>query len=240
MTDKVPEFMVGKHQLVATVLFTSFFALVTMLLMSRYFPWTWFSLGEETSYGFTLAFVAAVIVFISISKRIFYQFGKSGVTYLVYILWNVAEVMAVSLMYSAVAINASSLGLAAQDAEFVDVFPRSLIGCILSLGIPYILANQYFAISDRDKTIRLMNYGSTVTDMDLTPQQEKRVTLFDNSGVIKLSVTMQNLFYVESDDNYVKVWYTDSSGELKQYMLRCRLKTIEDSFSDSDLVRCHR
>lgn len=27
---------------------------------------------------------------------------------------------------------------------------------------------------------------------------------------------------------------------MKQYMLRCRLKTIEDSFADSGLVRCHR
>ena len=27
---------------------------------------------------------------------------------------------------------------------------------------------------------------------------------------------------------------------LKQYMLRCRLKTVEESFLDSELVRCHR
>ena len=27
---------------------------------------------------------------------------------------------------------------------------------------------------------------------------------------------------------------------MKQYMLRCRLKTVEDSFAGSDLVRCHR
>ena len=36
------------------------------------------------------------------------------------------------------------------------------------------------------------------------------------------------------------MWYTDVSGELKKYMLRCRLKTVEDSFADSDLIRCHR
>ena len=35
-------------------------------------------------------------------------------------------------------------------------------------------------------------------------------------------------------------WYMDSAGEMKQYMLRCRLKTVEDSFADSELVRCHR
>ena len=51
---------------------------------------------------------------------------------------------------------------------------------------------------------------------------------------------MNNIFYIESDDNYIKVWYSDSGGEVKQYMLRCRLKTVEDSFAGSDLVRCHR
>ena len=49
-----------------------------------------------------------------------------------------------------------------------------------------------------------------------------------------------NLYYIESDDNYIKVWYTDSKGELKQYMLRCRLKTVEESFKGSSLARCHR
>ena len=64
--------------------------------------------------------------------------------------------------------------------------------------------------------------------------------MFDNSGALKLSLNPENLYYIESDDNYIKVWYTDSKGELKQYMLRCRLKTVEESFRGSSLVRCHR
>ena len=41
-------------------------------------------------------------------------------------------------------------------------------------------------------------------------------------------------------DYYIKVWYTDSKGELQQYILRCRLKTVEDSFKGSGLIRCNR
>ena len=58
--------------------------------------------------------------------------------------------------------------------------------------------------------------------------------------MMKLSVSAANLYYIESDDNYIKVWYTDSKDILKQYMLRCRLKTIEESFRESELIRCHR
>ena len=32
----------------------------------------------------------------------------------------------------------------------------------------------------------------------------------------------------------------DTKNVLKTYMLRCRLKTVEESFKGSGLVRCHR
>jgi DNA-binding LytR/AlgR family response regulator len=80
-----------------------------------------------------------------------------------------------------------------------------------------------------------------VTDEPAKPEANKqKITLFDNSGTLKLSVSPDNLYYIESDDNYIKVWYTDSKGDLTQYMLRCRLKTVEDSFKGTGLVRCNR
>ena len=85
-----------------------------------------------------------------------------------------------------------------------------------------------------------MNYSDVVTDMPLLPHEEQRITLFDNNGVLKFSIGSESLYFIESDDNYVQVWYLDSTGSMRQYMLRCRLKTIEESFADSDLVRCHR
>ena len=100
---------------------------------------------------------------------------------------------------------------------------------------------MYFAIIDKNNTIRLMNYDNVVTD---EPQKANksihRITLFDNSGALKLSLSPESLYYIESDDNYIKVWYTDSKGHLQKYMLRCRLKTVEDSFKDSGLIRCNR
>ena len=98
----------------------------------------------------------------------------------------------------------------------------------------------HFALQDRDNTIRLMNYGNVVSDKPAPPYADKRITLFDNNGVLKFSISSDNLYFIESDDNYIKAWYMDSAGEMKQYMLRCRLKTVEDSFADSELVRCHR
>ena len=85
-----------------------------------------------------------------------------------------------------------------------------------------------------------MNYGNVVLDENVLPSKLEKITLFDNSGDLKLCVSASNLFYIESDDNYIRVWYSDSKGDLKRYMLRCRLKTVEESFRGSSLVRCHR
>jgi DNA-binding LytR/AlgR family response regulator len=112
--------------------------------------------------------------------------------------------------------------------------------CFVSLVIPYVIAGMFFAIVDKNRTIRLMNYETVVSDENLPVSKLEKVTLFDNNGVLKLSVSSSSLYYVESDDNYIIVWYTDSKGDLKRYMLRCRLKTVEESFKGSSLVRCHR
>ena len=86
-----------------------------------------------------------------------------------------------------------------------------------------------------------MNYENVVTDEPPKPEANKqKITLFDNSGALKMSISQENLYYIESDDNYIKVWYTDSRGHMQNYMLRCRLKTVEDSFKDSGLIRCNR
>ena len=85
-----------------------------------------------------------------------------------------------------------------------------------------------------------MNYENVVTDEPARPGALHKVTLFDNNGSLKMSVNPDSLYYIESDDNYIKVWYTDNKGTLQPYILRCRLKTVEASFKGSGLIRCNR
>ena len=240
LSDRIPKYLLGKYQLMATVLFTALFSLVCILLVSRVFLDNWFSLDNALSPGYMLGFYALAILLLCLSRRLMYVNRDEPITYLGYILWLVAEVVAVALLYTGFSAAAPMLGLPASSVPARILFARALMASSVAMGVPYILIGQYFAIEDKNNTMRVMNYSSVVTDMPLTPQDEKRITLFDNAGAIKLSLTQDKLYYIESDDNYVKVWYTDGSGALKQYMLRCRLKTIEESFLDSDLVRCHR
>ena len=223
-----------------TVTFAVLFAVVFLNIYIPFSDTAWFVLGggDARTFFYTLAFVMTSILSLIASRMIMYRLGKIiTMTYLSYIIWCILEIMAVGGIYTWITVinNPEILELP------VEIFSRSLLYGTISLGIPYLIAGMYFAIIDKNNTIRLMNYENVVTDE--APRENmslQKITLFDNSGSLKLSLSLENLYYIESDDNYIKVWYTDSKAELKQYMLRCRLKTVEESFKDSGLVRCNR
>ena len=112
----------------------------------------------------------------------------------------------------------------------------SLVLAALAFALVCCVIIVLFVWRKNIKTVRLMNMGGVVSDTAVSSPDEKVITLTDNEGGMKLSVRLKNIYYIESDDNYIKVWYQDYTGSIKQYMLRCRLKTVEGS----DLVRCHR
>lgn len=239
--DQVPKYLLEKYQIITTVIFTAFFSLVFLLLSVPFSHNVWFKLGENQAFGFTVIFFLISLGVVVLSKRVLYSVRAREMSMLKFILWNFSEVVIISLLYTFFTIEGAGLGLLeADNVDFDRIFGSALLYSTISLGVPYVLCAMYFALQDKDNTIRLMNLGSMVSDFNLRPQDEQRITLHDNSGTMKFSIKQDNLYFIEADDNYIQVWYNDSNGDIRQYMLRCRLKTVEDSFSGSDLVRCHR
>ncbi len=237
MNKKLPSYLLGKYQLIGTVTFSVLFAVIFLNIYIPFSDTAWFGLGDSVMFMLTLVFIAVAILTLVISRALMYK-SKSifEMTYLSYTLWCMIEIILICGFYTWLTIDIT----APKDETSWMILGRSLLYGAIALGIPYLISGMYFAIIDKNNTIRLMNYENVVTDEPVRPEGSRKITLFDNSGTLKLSLNPDNLYYIESDDNYIKVWYTDSKGELKQYMLRCRLKTVEDSFKGSGLVRCNR
>ena len=241
LNDRLPRYLLEKEQIWTTVVYTALFSLIFILISIPFSGSAWFALGESEAFIYTLAFVLLSALIIILSRALMYRCRDiRNFTLLGYIAWNVAEVVIVALLYAVFTRRGMEVGIVEDSRSTLEIFLNALVYTVVCLCVPFAFSALLFALQDRDNTIRLMNYGNVVSDKPAVPYSDKRITLFDNNGVLKFSISSDNLYFIESDDNYIKAWYMDSAGEMKQYMLRCRLKTVEDSFADSELVRCHR
>ncbi len=242
LKEQLPRYLLSKYQLIWTVAFSALFSLVLIFLTIPFSTNVWFALGGSSAFLFTIAFIVVSLAVVVISKVLMFNCrNRENFEIWKYIVWDLLEIVFISLLYTFFTVQGDGSGIIdIGDRGSWNIFLSALCFTLVCLGVPYVISALYLSLADRNNTIRLMNFSNVVGDTPLKPYEEKRITLFDSSGVLKFSIDSENLYYIESDDNYIKIWYTDSNGEVKQYMLRCPLKTVEDSFADSDLVRCHR
>ena len=235
----IPSYLRERYQLLGTVTFAALFSVLFLLVSITFSNNAWFRLGNSTFFGFTALFASISLAIVIVSKVTMYKTRNIlPMTYWGYSAWCLSEIVLITVLYTIFTVTIAQ----PEDQNGIAIFFHALVYTFVCLGVPYIIAGMFFTIIDQNRTIRLMNMQDVVTDE--TPAETaapvQKFTLFDNNGVLKLSVSSANLYYVEADDNYIKVWYADQQGALQTYMLRCRLKTVEESFAGSDLIRCHR
>jgi len=241
---QIPDYLRGKYQLLAMVTFATLFSLVFMLVSIPFSHNAWFALGTSNGFGYTVVFFFLSLLVVIVSKRMLYGTRKRPMSFFQYVMWDIGEVIVIAVLYALLSLWGDKRGIISLDPDARNFFvlaSSASLYCFISLIIPYVISGMYFAIVDRDNTIRLMDANDVVSDAPPEERHEaEKVTLYDNNGVMKMSVSLSHLFFIESSDNYIIVWYSDSKGQLKKYMIRCRLKTVEESFRGTSLVRCHR
>lgn len=243
LNDDLPSYLLGTHHLRWTVAFTVVFALVVILISLPFSrnPWLQLPFGLLLPHFVGMVILSILIVMASRAVLSYCSRNSVRISVVGFVLWCFVEILVISLIYTVFTVSAVNLGFIGTGGwSSLKIFLAAFWFLTICLGLPNLIASMFLAIEDKGNTIRLMNYSSVVSDAPEKPYDEKRITLFDNNGMLKFSIDSDNLYFIESDDNYIKIWYSDNSGSMKQYMLRCRLKTVEDSFVGSELVRCHR
>lgn len=236
----IPGFLREKFELMGTLIFAALFSVVFLLMVIPFSDNAWFRLGNSIFFRFTVLFAFGAFVIVALSRFVMYRTRNDfPLNWTGYVLWCGSEVLVICLLYTLFTLTVAR----PEGQGFLPIFVHSLAYGIVCLGIPYIIAGLVFTVVHQKKIIRLINMKEEASEEGVEhPAQttSEKITLFDNSGVLKLSISSSDLYYIESDDNYIKVWYIDTKNVLKTYMLRCRLKTVEESFKGSGLVRCHR
>ena len=175
MNNKLPEYLLGKYQLIGTVTFSVLFALVFLNIYIPFSETAWFGLGDSVMFQRTLIYVLAATFTLIISRRLMYKSkGVFDMTFLMYIIWCICEILSVCGLYTWLTIDLMGL----TDETAWEIFRRACIYGMIALGVPYIISGMYFAIIDKNNTIRLMNYENVVTDEPVKPEAEKqKITL---------------------------------------------------------------
>ncbi len=237
LNEKLPDYFLGKTQLAGTIAFSSLFAILFLAVFVPFSNTAWTGLGNSGLFLSTVAFFIIAIALLSLSRVLmYYSRGWFRLTYLFYVIWCLLEIFLICVLYTVVTIFV----LGPDSVEPSRALKDSFVYGTTALVIPYVISGMYLVITDNAKTIRRLTARSTVQAGAGGGKGADRISFFDVGGTLKLSLQSSNLYYIESDDNYVKVWYTDNMNSLRSRMIRCRLKTVEEQFSGTSLVRCNR
>lgn len=232
MNSKIPDYLLKKRHLIESVAFITVFSVLFMNLYTPFSSTAWFSFKDPKRFLMMVAFYFVSVSFLSVSKMLIYNFNKKvRITYLIYIAWIVSEFIFLALFYTVF----TGVFVITDKEMFLEILGKATICIFLILSIPYTIITLYAAYSEQDRVVRLLN-KETINDQH---NEKKMINLTDNNGNLKLSLDLDTLYFVESQDNYVKIYY-DGGNKISSYMLRCRTKSLEKSFEGSSLVRCHR
>ena len=99
LRTQLPRFLLGKHQLIATVVFAAFISMALLLLSFPFSHNAWFSLDRGEAFIFTLVFFLISLAIVIVSKMLMHTAYKAdNFTFLHYILWNTVEIVLITLL----------------------------------------------------------------------------------------------------------------------------------------------
>jgi DNA-binding LytR/AlgR family response regulator len=96
----------------------------------------------------------------------------------------------------------------------------------------------YAAYRAKAEELQILQYEMSLSN-ESSMAYPSLINFYDYNGSLKLTINSDSLYYMESQDNYIKIHY-ENNGKLCSYMLRSRTKTIEESLADTSIVRCQR
>ena len=230
----VPKQVLQRRFLLRSVLFVSLFS---MLFMSLYqpsfgFSTTWFGFHSWKQTGVTALFYAVAISTLVISKLLLFNYSRNhSVTGRRMVVWHLVEFLAIATEYYLFSVI-FKLG----SVDIPQLLFRIPLCVALILAIPYSIFWFYAQYKAKKEELELFK----ITHKREIIESDHRLIQFrDSQGKHKMSLSEDSIFYIESQDNYVQIFY-DLEGKLSSYLLRCSTQKIEEDLVDTCIVRCRR
>ncbi len=225
----IPGYINEKRNIFRLVLLTALFALVFINIYKPFDSASWYPVSDFMFFVYSSLIILTGVLVVIISRIIMYFYSKkSEISYRLYIIWILLEILFMSLFYTIYSVSVK------EGADIMLTFKNSIINTTLVLLLPYIALWYYFGWEESNKKLKKIEEGEK---QELNPL--KSITFRDEKNNLMLSVLLEDLLYIESDENYAVIHYT-SNGKTKTYLLRNTLKNLENMLKKTSVGRCHR
>lgn len=226
----IPSYLNEKQNIVRLILFTSLFALVFINAYSPFGADRWYNLTKLEFFTYSSLTILVGVLVVVISRIIMYHLSrKLSLNIWQYLLWIFAEILSMALTY------ALFEKLFLKDSRlFTDLVRTSSRNTALVLLLPYSILWLYFSWRDKKEQIERLADAPAFSD-----NPRNMIAFYDDKGILKFSIKKENLLYLESAENYVNICYLNK-GKVSKYLLRDTLKKLEENFSGTEIIRCHR
>ena len=233
MSREVSKYLFRLDFMVSSVLFIAVFSILFMLIYSPFSMAAWFDIGDERQMLGTIGFYIVVIAAMFMSKLVlFWIIRRLAISTPIYILWLLLEVIMITWIYM------GFTRVILPDTLHTPQFAQRVFSCVVAiLAIPYSIIVLYAAYRSQKEENEIIRYRESLLGSSST--LSNLINLADENGVVKLTIDIDSLYYIESQDNYVKICY-ENDGSLHSYMLRSRTKSIEALLANTSMLRCHR
>ena len=235
LSQFIPRYLLTKRNQIILVTSAAAFALFFIIVYQPFGVLQW---GRERVSEFMFVIYSLLIVLlgmsiVAISRVImYYRTKKHEISILNYAIWVFVELAIMAIAYTICSI------LADVQEDIWVAFKSALQNTSLILLIPYIICITAFTLQDKNERLRQIE-----DDFDKAVAQKMAskglISFYDERGELQLSVTKDNLLYIESADNYIYIWYMKNNLP-KKLMLRNTLKRTSELLADTNVMRCHR
>lgn len=256
---EIPKYMISRRYISAIIAFIVAFSALFMEIYKPFSLAVWFSTNDTLHFSLTILFyVAAIVVLIASRSTMYALQDRFMMSINRYVVWLMGENIAISLLYTIITLSL----FPEEGITFETLGTRALFCVTMILAIPNGLILFYAAYRAKCEEVKASEYQlqklreecrrlelmtkhekerreEAITQAAALDRSPRMINLYDNNNTLRLTISLDSLYYLESEDNYIKVHYKHND-KIATYMLRCRTKSVEEALRDTVMKRCHR
>ena len=221
---EIPKYLISRRYISALIALIVAFSSLYMVLYKPFSLAVWVGLDQVLNFSFTLLFYIAAIVVLILSRSLMYSLqDRIELTVVNYLWWILGESLIISLIYTLITVNFFPL----EGVSTPSLATHALMCVTFILLLPNIFVLFYAAYKAKCEEYDAISYQfQRLSEEYRLLEMEKRnelivakivgvdnkkesapkmINFYDNSGVLRLTVNVDALYYLESEDNYITI-----------------------------------